>query len=483
MQATHSFQIKETKRKKLSDTKHVSESQFGQGEYTTSGQLASNNDEACVELVIPLPSSFRSSDSNVVCGHSSNKSASSSLESQAAIEIVNELNGIVSPEDKKNPTITLNNCESLHGDKPRQPLLLSNLPDELLGVMTDEERFRKDVSLRANDIFATSSAYDSIPIDQFGAAMLRGMGWTGATNEEKELLDKQYAPVIARESRVGLGAIAKPPDKSTRSNNETKEKNRTMWVQKSNEKISSQQISNGQFVWIRNPLYAGRRGVVVATQGVPGLDSIRIAMESDGSLIEVRKKDIVHLTEDQLKIQPYVGSSHVGSEALPNMTNNMLHHQSSLPDAKSGATRKRKSENEPSNSKQDYGDDRDKKMRKESKDIKWLRSGIRVRIISKKAGGTSTYLQKASVVDVYEDGVASLRLDVDGSVLEGVKQKYLETVLPLCGQSVIVLFGVHCGQSAQLLEKRKDEQNAVVQLCEEMEIVVVQMDQIAALSS
>jgi len=57
----------------------------------------------------------------------------------------------------------------------------------------------------------------------------------------------------------------------------------------------------------------------------------------------------------------------------------------------------------------------------------------------------------------------------------------LETVLPPVGGACAILLGEHRGQTATLLEKRKDEGQAVVQLTEDLEVAVVSMDHIAAL--
>jgi G patch domain/KOW motif-containing protein len=68
----------------------------------------------------------------------------------------------------------------------------------------------------------------------------------------------------------------------------------------------------------------------------------------------------------------------------------------------------------------------------------------------------------------------------DGSVLDGVKEQYLETVIPSTGAECMVVSGEYMGQKAVLLEKRKEEEAVVVQLKEDLEVVVLSMDAIAA---
>ncbi|CAB9512376.1 g patch domain and KOW [Seminavis robusta] len=57
---------------------------------------------------------------------------------------------------------------------------------------------------------ADDEAYEKIPIDQFGAALLRGMGWNESA-EQKPQDSNQMMGSIPRPSRLGLGAIPKAP--------------------------------------------------------------------------------------------------------------------------------------------------------------------------------------------------------------------------------------------------------------------------------
>ena len=106
----------------------------------------------------------------------------------------------------------------------------------------------------------------------------------------------------------------------------------------------------------------------------------------------------------------------------------------------------------------------------------WLMTGIRVRLISKKS---SSYLMKGSVIDVPTKSVGTIRLD-GGKIVEGVKEKYLETVLPPIGGICSVLYGQYRGQNARLIEKRKEEGLAFIQLEDDLEGVLLSMDAIAS---
>ena len=471
------FQVNNSKRKKiagLEDHEHTEDEQvitsLVDGRIATapiSSSVPVISSSTNTALVIPLPATFGSH---------------SMLEDQAAKEIMSEINGGSTLNSSKTLRISLQpeSGESVISDShtaKARPLLLSNLPSELLGVMDDDVRFKKDISLRANDIPATSNAYNAIPIHEFGAAMLRGMGWAGTSDEEQAILDQKYTePVMARESRVGLGATAKPPSKDSRGSKAKQGKEK--WMQMADEKVKSQQLSEGQLVWIRDPLYAGRRAVIVASQGVPGLERIRVAMESDATHVELKKSDVVVLTEKELLETPYKGVIPSATQGTGTGTGT----EGSAAESKASSSESRKRSTQEVRGEDNKKRHKHEKKVAEKRDDIWIRPGIRVRVVSKKVGGSNIYLQKASIVDVWQ-GVVSIKLDHDGSIVEGVNQKHLETVLPSTGQPIIILVGEFAGQSGQLLEKQKEQENVIVQLCDDMQIVVVPMDHCAALST
>jgi G patch domain and KOW motifs-containing protein len=125
------------------------------------------------------------------------------------------------------------------------------------------------------------------------------------------------------------------------------------------------------------------------------------------------------------------------------------------------------------------GKDRDRD-RDRDREESWLRNGIRVKLITKKFGD-KFYLMKSSILDVYGLGLASVRLD-DGKVIENVKQKYLETVLPAVGGTCVILRGKRLGQQAILLERKKELEQVVVQMQDDLDVYILSADDIAATS-
>jgi G patch domain/KOW motif-containing protein len=118
----------------------------------------------------------------------------------------------------------------------------------------------------------------------------------------------------------------------------------------------------------------------------------------------------------------------------------------------------------------------------------WLRNGIKVRVISKNAFENSknnnnnklknfycdekVEKNNGVVLDVFSLGFCSVKLD-NGKVLESVKEKYLETILPKIGGQCIILTGKHKGDTAILLEKKRDVEKAVVQLMDDVYFIFI----------
>ena len=84
----------------------------------------------------------------------------------------------------------------------------------------------------------------------------------------------------------------------------------------------------------------------------------------------------------------------------------------------------------------------------------WLHRHLRVRIISDRVAHGKLYNQKVVVQDVVTPELCSVLTD-EGRLVEEVKQKYLETVIPKAvGSIVLVVVGRHKGRRGKLLNVR-----------------------------
>ena len=103
-----------------------------------------------------------------------------SLDQQAVDELIAEMNSdpTVSSYNLLSIPLIVNATVSSKGGESNgkaAPLLAASLAPELLGLRDDDERFKADINTRPEDLNVRSDAYKLVRIEDFGAAMLRGM--------------------------------------------------------------------------------------------------------------------------------------------------------------------------------------------------------------------------------------------------------------------------------------------------------------------
>jgi hypothetical protein len=205
-------------------------------------------------------------------------------------------------------------------------------------------------------------------------------------------------------------------------------------------------------------------------------------------LIEISKLDAVLVKEEELINEPYNGKT-----SFINENKDPIYHGvkdslsvSESKKYKSDTDKQMKgSKQEVNNSigekSEHFRDSKwscvDRSFNADNSQLSWVRSGIRVRIVTKKLG-EKYYLKKAIVVDVHDRKLSSVQFE-DGTILE-VKERYLETVLPAVGENCLILKGKYIGCTARLLEKRKEKQQVIVQLDDDLDVLIISADDVAA---
>ncbi|KAG0474321.1 hypothetical protein HPP92_014007 [Vanilla planifolia] len=111
--------------------------------------------------------------------------------------------------------------------------------------------------------------------------------------------------------------------------------------------------------------------------------------------------------------------------------------------------------------------------------IQWLRSHIRVRIISKKFRDGKFYLKKGEVVDVIGPTTCDITMDGNRELVQGVDQEILETAIPKCGGSVLVLYGKHKGVFGSLVDRDSENETGTVRDADSKALFNVRLEQIA----
>jgi hypothetical protein len=126
------------------------------------------------------------------------KEETKTIEELAAEELLAGLNNNVKTEVESVLTIT---TKTINTKKKGAPLLLSSLDPSLLDIKDDEKRFKKDIELRADDMDFKSDKYKEIPVEEFGAALLRGMGWEGYSKEDEITIAYWNCPCVPMRER------------------------------------------------------------------------------------------------------------------------------------------------------------------------------------------------------------------------------------------------------------------------------------------
>jgi G patch domain/KOW motif-containing protein len=298
---------------------------------------------------------------------------------------------------------------------------------------------------------STLDDYDSMPIEDFGAAMLRGMGW-----EEGKPVGRNATGLVSavefvpRSGRLGLGATGAPPLRNDKKHIKPGE---------------SRQVP-AEMVLAEGPEGKSRN--------VRSLDEKLVKKEAPGARKGKRMKVVEGrhrgLTGRVLRIVKEEGRSDRALLELTSSGENITVRCCELVDIDATSA---------SGEKRDGGGSSagEKRKREKREDPAWLQGNTRVRIVSKSFEGGRLYLKKCVVVDVLNPRECVVEIIDSGEVLTGVPQRVLETALPKRGGRVAVLVGPKAGQRGKLVDKNGEA--ASVQLSEDFTVHNFSLDHIA----
>mmetsp|Transcript_16463 Transcript_16463/g.27205 ORF Transcript_16463/g.27205 Transcript_16463/m.27205 type:complete len:367 (+) Transcript_16463:397-1497(+) len=328
---------------------------------------------------------------------------------------------------------------------------------------------------------ASLEDYESVPVGDFGLALLRGMGYVpgkpiglNATGLVKPI---EFVP---RHSRLGLGADPKPPEEKTKRFIKPGEsRNPKPMFQLAPDADGRQRhvkTANDKLVELKpTGFFPGNTVLLIKGNHADLLGRI-LEVEKDNRLkirLDINEEDVIvpishakpvqnHHKESSEKVPRYSPSSANGGKrqrtssgqeqeskehSLPLPTHSS-HHSTSLPPQKPETVQS------------------------------WLCPRIRVRINSRTFQNGKHYNKKAEVLDVIGLNQCVLRLD-SGVLLEGVGQEVLETVIPKPGSKVLLVSGAGKGSPALLLECDKNKNHGIVQIEDDLSVISVTLDDIA----
>jgi hypothetical protein len=384
---------------------------------------------------------------------------------------------------------------------------------------TDREvhQYHTDLQALPAALDETSDVYQRIPITEFGAALLRGMGWTDNNNNDENTtatgINTQSTStsvnVMPRPHRLGLGAIPamiteptdvvqeghrRPRTIDQYQRDQQKQKQNEMYrIERENKLANDMQrtMQNGSIVRLLN--HHHKRARIVKLVGVPGLNMVQIQLEdstaeSSSAIIKRNEIDCL-ITREELEKHPFreLTTSRDVEEVTSSQRN--LDGKSKKASKNDDLTNNVDKHDRKERKRSDEGKDK-KRSRKEDKNSivngsSWVVPNIRVRIITEKLG-RKYYKEKGIVVDVTRNSGVTIQLQNsnsnDGStafVLDRIPERYLETALPKTGGNVIVVNSEHTNRycKGRLLER--NSRDGVVQLYDDMDCVTIPLDDIA----
>jgi hypothetical protein len=158
---------------------------------------------------------------------------------------------------------------------------------------SDRERLLSDMHSRADDLDVDSARYEAIPIEAFGAAALRGMGVAEAVISADSGVGAASAGPRPRPHGLGLGAElapqmeagatrrpVRPGDAMPASSGTAPAAVAAAAAAAASRKFPG--VVMGAVVQVMRGRWTAKLGIVVAAEGVPGLDMARVRVVAPG---------------------------------------------------------------------------------------------------------------------------------------------------------------------------------------------------------
>lgn len=295
--------------------------------------------------------------------------------------------------------------------KPKLDSIPTIIANALPGELADEEHL--DVSQRAEA--STMDDYENVPIEQFGMAMLRGMGWKegagigGFKNEVVPIFDPQVRP-----KGLGLGA--------TRPNANQKV------VKEGEEKLV---LKKGAYVRIESGAKKGLYGEVEGLDEENGRVIIKLVVSKD--ITSVSENAIVLVTKNEFKDRGKVVNLDKYEKYKEKQKNKDDRRRSKSPEKrKHKDSRRSRSREHKKSSKQpvysvseDSGDDSsssssEPEVKRKKVTRTWVQTGLRVRCVDSRWRDGKYYNVKMEVIDVVTNDSCDCRTDA-GKLLQDVR--------------------------------------------------------------
>ncbi|XP_072102503.1 G-patch domain and KOW motifs-containing protein [Mobula birostris] len=316
-----------------------------------------------------------------------------------------------------------------------------------------EDGEKVNVELRPES--STAEDYESVPVEAYGMAMLRGMGWKegegiGRTfKQDVKPLEQQLRP-----KGLGLGA-----DRSVARDLEPSRPTRPPKPGEERPEEEPQGPALGRKVQIRQGPHRDLYGQIEGLDPDNARVVVRLALGNE--VVTVSQYGLNYVSAGEY--QRY-------SRDLSRLSAAHRESQRQQEAARGKEVEKEKrTEHRERKRKHEASAERDRKRDKRPSSPTprrpcWLRSDLLVRLIDRRYQKGAYYNCKVTIEDVLSTDSCVCRTD-GGRLLEGIKQSMLETVIPKSDSAhVMVVLGKHRGAVGRILKRDRAKCQALVQL-------------------
>lgn len=311
--------------------------------------------------------------------------------------------------------------------------------------------------------------YEAVPVEAYGLAMLRGMGWKpgkGIGNTFSQVVKPRVNSLRPKGLGLGANLMEAQALTSTGSHHPPRPDG-----DREKEKEGQPQglIPGGAVVVLSGP-YWGLYGKVEGLDPDNVRAMVRLAVGNRiVTVSEYCLRPVSQQEFDSHTSQP----GHV-SKTSTEQQNGTAGTALSLKALQNQEDSERKRKHPPD--RQDGPVAKSKKTTPKNKH--WLHRDLRVRFIDKLYKGGRYYNTKMTIEDVPSPDTCVCRTD-KGQVLEDVAENMLETLIPKGeGHHVMVVLGPHAGKVGLLLSQDSVQSQALVQLGRENQVVELHYDAI-----
>lgn len=326
---------------------------------------------------------------------------------------------------------------------------------------TDSEPLAETVPEEAN--------YEAVPVEAYGLAMLRGMGWKPGQGIGRTF-NQVVKPRVNSLRPKGLGLGANLTEVQALAPTGPHRLSRPDEQEKDKEDQPQGLVPGGAVVVLSGP----HRGLYGKVEGLDP-DNVRamVRLAVGSRMVTVSEyclRPVSHKEFDKNSLDLGQVSKTSPKQQNGTASSGKALRDQDLPTLQKDSARKRSH----------LPDRRDEPIAKSEKAASrsqhWLHRDLHVRFVDKLHKGGHYYNTKMTIEDVLSPDTCVCRTE-EGRVLEGVRENMLETLIPKVeGNRVMVVLGPLAGRVGRLLGRDKERSQAVVQLRRENQLVELHYD-------